>query len=105
LQEIPTIAAAEGMVLAKDILLDADRILCGKGTVLTAGLIDRLQRMEIAHVTVEGHPVEIEGEKTLAEELADLDRRFSRVNSIPPLLYLKRRIRERLLASREGADG
>jgi len=99
-QQIVIVQAAEGMVLARDVETPEGRVLCGKGTVLTEGLIARLKRMEIAHLTVEGHPVQVEGEKSLPEQLRDIDRRFQRVEQIAPLMYLKKRIKERLIASR-----
>lgn len=101
MQDILTAMAGEGMILAKDVETGEGRVLCGKGTVLTANLIERLKRMEISHVLVEGHPVQVEGEKTLDEELHDLELRFSRVKDIAPLMYLKKKLRERLIASRD----
>lgn len=100
MQKILTAQSGEGMVLAKDVETPEGRILCGKGTVLDQNLIDRLQRMEISHITVEGHPIAVEGEKTVEQELRDLEERFSKVAKIPPLLYLKKRLRELLIASR-----
>ena len=100
MQDILTNVAAEGMVLAKDVLTPEGRVLCGKGTVLSDSLIERLKKMEISHVLVEGHPVQMEGEKTLEEELRDIDVRFSRVEKIAPLMYLKKRIKERAVAAR-----
>lgn len=100
MQDILTDMARDGMVLAKDVETAEGRVLCGKGTVLSENLIERLKRMEISHITVEGHPVEVEGEKSLEEELADLDERFSKVKNVAPLMYLKKRIREGLIASR-----
>ena len=100
MQDILTNMAAEGMVLAKDVLTPEGRVLCGKGTVLSDSLIERLKKMEISHVLVEGHPVQVEGEKTLEEELRDIDVRFSRVEKIAPLMYLKKRIKERAAEAR-----
>ena len=99
-QQIATAQAAEGMVLAKDVETGENRVLCGKGTVLTAAIIERFKRMDITHVTVAGHPVLEEGAKSLKEELLDIENRFSKVRHIKPLLYLKKRIQERLIASR-----
>ena len=100
MQQIVMIQAAEGMVLAKDVETPEGRVLCGKGTALSEGLIDRLKRMDIPHITVEGHPVQVEGEKSLKEELAELERRFSQVREIKPLMYLKKRLQEKIIASR-----
>lgn len=100
MQQILTAMATEGMVLAKEVETPEGRVLCGKGTVLSEGVIARLRSMDIQHITVEGHPVQEEGEKSLEEELAELDQRFSRVTDVAPLMYLKKRLRARLIAAR-----
>ncbi|MGV1098441.1 hypothetical protein ACUUL3_03410 [Thiovibrio sp. JS02] len=100
MQQILTAQAGPGMTLAKDVLTPEGRVLCGKGTELTEALVERLIRMEIMNVTVEGNPVKVEGEKPLPEQLRDIDLRFSRVEKIAPLMYLKKRLKERLVASR-----
>ena len=100
MQEILTAQAKEGMVLARDVITPEGRVLCGKGTELSANLIERLARMDINHIAVEGHPVEVPGEKSLKEEIEELDERFSKVEDILPLMYLKRKLLERLIASR-----
>ena len=102
-QKILTAMAAAGMVLAKDVQTEEGRVLCGKGTELDQNLIDRLQRMEISHITVEGHPLKLEGEKSLEQELYDLERRFHKVSNIPPLMYLKKRLQAKLVAARAAA--
>jgi hypothetical protein len=99
-QKILTAQAAQGMVLARDVETPEGRILCGKGTELSASLLDRLKKMEISHITVDGHPVQEAGEKTLQGELLEIEERFSRVKHIPPLMYLKKRIMEKTIASR-----
>jgi hypothetical protein len=100
MQKILTAQAAEGMVLARDVETPDGRILCGKGTELTASLLERLRKMEISHIAVEGHPVQEPGQKSLQEELQQIEERFSRVKHIPPLMYLKKRIMERTAAAR-----
>jgi hypothetical protein len=102
-QQIFISQAAEGMVLAKDVMTAEGRILCGKDTVLSATMIDRIRRMDIGRITVKGHPVPVEGEKSLEQELRDIETRFSRVSHVPPLLYLKKRIMQRKIADRKGA--
>ena len=91
------------MILAKDVETPEGRILCGKGTALTAGIIDRILKMDISHITVEGHPVAVEGEKSLEQELRDIEKRFSKVKHVPPLMYIKKRIMQRKAASRKGS--
>ncbi len=91
------------MVLAKDVETSEGRVLCGKGTVLSANIIARILKMDISHITVEGHPVVVEGEKSLEQELRDIEGRFSRVTHVPPLMYIKKRIMQRRVASRKDA--
>lgn len=93
------------MVLAKDVQTLEGRILCGKGTVLTEAMIARFVKMDISHIAVEGHPVKVEGEKGLKEELQDIEKRFCRVKHVPPLMFLKKRIMERMVASRKEQEG
>lgn len=100
MQEILLALATEEMMLARDVITPEGRVLCGKGTKLSLGLIDRLKKMEISHVLVEGHPVVVSGEKSLRDELADIDNRFSKVEDAPPLVYLKKKIKEMMIASR-----
>jgi len=99
-QRILLAQAGPGMVLAKEILNPDGMVLCGAGTALSEALIERLANMEVVDVTVEGHPVIIEGDKTLQEELQEIDLRFQRVEDMVPLMYLKKRIKAKLVASR-----
>lgn len=101
MQQILSGQAKEGMVLAKDVELEDGRVLCGKGTMLTVSLIDRLLKMDISNITVEGHPVVVEGEKSLKEELLDIEARFSQVKDIAPLMYIKKKLMQRLIDSRK----
>jgi hypothetical protein len=101
LQEILSLQAKEEMVLAREVMTPDGRVLCGKGTALTTPIIDRILKMDISHIAVEGHPVEIEGEKTLEQKLADIQKRFSRVTHIQPLQYIKQRLMHRLVQTRK----
>lgn len=81
MQKIPLNLAAAEMVLARDIFKNDSPTgmpICGKGTVLTSSLISRLQQMGVQSLYVEGHPVHQEGDRGLEEQLADLDKRFSK---------------------------
>lgn len=101
MQKILLAHAKAGMILARDVETAEGRILCGKETELSDSLLDRLARMEIASLTVEGHPVEEAGQKSLQEEIAAMERRFSKVTRIPPLTYLKKRLIHKLVLSRK----
>ncbi len=92
-----------GMVLAQDIK-NVDNPdgppLCGRGVQLTDALIDRLHRMGIQSITVEGHPVKLDGEQSLEEELAVLDKRFKKVADDPLMKKLKEMYRAQIIKSR-----
>lgn len=67
------------MILARDVFKNdspAGIPICGKGTPLTTPLIMRLQNMGVQSLYVEGHPVQLEGDRSLDEQLSDLERRF-----------------------------
>ena len=101
MQQILCQQAEEGMVIGKDVLTPEGRVLCGKGTSLTAAVIARFIKMEVLTVTVEGHPVKVEGEQDLRGELLSIEHRFSKVKNVPPLIFLKKLIMKRLVASRK----
>lgn len=105
MQTIPIVLAEPDMILAREVKR-ADNPqgppICGTGTVLTTSLLERLRTLGIKMVTVEGHPVAIAGEKTLDDLLADLDRRFSKVENIPLMQRLKEMYRAGIVRSMEG---
>ena len=80
MQRIKVQQALPDMVIAQPVEASSGQVLCAKGTNLTDALIIRLGRLDITHITVEGHPVD-DGKpvKTLDDELAELDHRFRRV--------------------------
>lgn len=81
MQKIPLNLAAAEMVLARDIYKNDSPTgmpICGKGTELSDSLISRLQQMGVQSLYVEGHPVWQEGDRDLTEQLADLEKRFSK---------------------------
>jgi hypothetical protein len=94
MQKIPLKLAEPGMILAKDAISSDNKILCGAGIVLTQEIIERLIRMNIGGVVVEGHPVHLEGEQTIKERLSDLEIRFSRVKNNPVLRAIMKIIAE-----------
>jgi len=102
MQNIPISLAVPGMILAKEIKNSDDpssMTICGKEVTLTESLIERLQRMGIQSVTVEGHPVNIEGETTLEQMLSALESRFSRVGGDPLMMRVKEMYRKQILRS------
>jgi len=103
MQTIPFKLALPGMVLAREIKNPENPEgppVCGKGVALTESLIERLGQKGVASVTVEGHPVKIEGEQTLDELLAALDRRFRKVEGDPVMMRLKELFRQLTIRAR-----
>jgi hypothetical protein len=102
MQTISISLAAPGMVLAREIRSSNEpngRVLCGKGVTLTESLISRVRQMGIESVSVEGHPIKMEGERTAADMLAALDQRFCRVTDDPLMMRLKEIYRRQILRS------
>lgn len=96
------------MVLAKEIKPDdnpASSPLCGKGVTLSDSLINRLTSMGIQSVFVEGHPIRLEGEKTLEETIEILDKRFAKVSEDPLMQKLREIYRKQTIRSMGNADG
>ena len=104
MQRIPIKLAKEGMVLAKEAVTPEGQVLCGAGTALTDEIITRLSRQEVLTLTVEGHPVQLPGEKSLAQRLKELDHRFSKVNKDPVLRALKTLIGEYWVVQEKGEE-
>jgi inorganic pyrophosphatase/exopolyphosphatase len=93
MQKISLKQATAGMKLAKPVENDRGMTLCGAGTELTGDTIDRLIRMEVKKITVEGHPVDTgQEEKSLDQLLKELDGRFKKVAGDPLMKKIKRMI-------------
>lgn len=103
MQRIPISLAKPGMLLAKDLVRPenpAGPAICGKGMELTDSLLERLRNMGIQSLTVQGHPVWMDGDKTLEQLLQELDHRFSHVDQDPLTSCLKDVYRKYLISSR-----
>lgn len=107
MQRIPIMLALPGMVLARDICRQdaaGGPPICGKGLALTVSLIERLKRMGVQTITVEGRPVLMEGDKAPEELMKDLDRRFRKVEDDPLTGMLKEIYRAHYCQSVRGAE-
>jgi hypothetical protein len=104
MQVIPIALSAPDMVIARDVC-DGGRVLCGKGIKLTDSLIRRLRQLGVESIAVEGHPVKIEGEKSVDELLQALDRRFRRVGDNPLMAQIRDMYRERIRQTMGEDDG
>ena len=90
MQKIPLELAAVGMKLAKPVVNKRGMTLCSAGTELTEELLERLKRMEMTRITVEGHSVDTgETEKSLGQQMAELDTRFRNVEGDPLMSKIK----------------
>ncbi len=78
MQKIPIDKAGPGMVLEKPVLRDNGLVLVAPGTELTPSLLHRLKSMDVEWITVQGHPVDMEGmgTKSYQERIQDLDHMF-----------------------------
>lgn len=102
MQKIPLALAEADMVLARDILRDENAggpPICGKGITLTDSLIERLKRMGVQTIAVEGHPVRMDGDRTEEEILLALDKRFEKVEDDPLTNKLKKIYRAHYMKS------
>lgn len=86
MQKIPLMLARSGMVLARNIFRNASSTgnpVCGADTILSDALIARLENMDINSIYVKGHPVWQAGDRSLDEQLRDLEHRFEKVRQNP----------------------
>ena len=92
MQKIPLTMATPDMVLGRDIFRDDNASgppICGRGIKLTSSLIDRLKRMGVQSITVEGNPIRMAGDRSPEEILKALDERFRKVEDDPLTARLK----------------
>ncbi len=95
MQKVPMELVRPGMVLARTVTNDAGMALCGEGTELTDTIIERLRRMNVSHLTLKGHPVDMGDTKTAQQKIEELQARFVRVRNDP--------LMEKILAASEKA--
>ncbi|MFY9270747.1 MAG: hypothetical protein WAO55_13475 [Candidatus Manganitrophaceae bacterium] len=105
MQSIPLMSAKAGMKLARGVRNPnhpEGMPICGEGTVVTERILERLSEMGVQSIVVEGHPVRFEGEETLEQQLAALERRFKRVAGDAWMERIKEIHRRRIVREREG---
>ena len=95
MQKVPLELVQPGMILAKTITNDTGMALCGEGTELTDVIIERLRRMNVTHVTLKGHPVDMGDTKSIGQKIEELRARFIRVQGDP--------LMDMILVASEGA--
>ena len=87
-----------GMILAKHVTNANGLPIVAVGTTLDGFIIERLQRLELASVYVEGNAEDSNG-KTLTELEAELELRFRRVAQDPVQQMILRTLRTHLRAT------
>lgn len=96
MQKIPLNLAKEGMALAKPVLRDNGLVLVAEGTELSASLLERLERMGIDTVVVQGNPVDMDGiagGTEYTKRIERLDHLFRKFKADPWMNDLKERLR------------
>jgi hypothetical protein len=106
MQKVPIDLVKPGMVLAKPITNDAGMSLCAEDTELSETIIERLIRMNVSHVTLKGHPVDLGGEsKTKEQKVEELKTRFSRVQGDPLMQKILSAAQNALMALETEREG
>jgi hypothetical protein len=86
--------SAIGSTVTRDVKDDKGAVVCFAGDSLTASLLLDLKRAGISSVYVECQPGP-DGERSVEELLAELDRRFAAVEENPVMRVLKEVIAEK----------
>jgi hypothetical protein len=105
MQKLPIDLIKSGMILAKPIMNDKGMALCAEGTELNAMIIERLMRMNITHMTVKGHPVDLGIEiKSKDQRIQELHQRFSGVKDDPIMDKLEDAIENAIITEEEEVE-
>ncbi len=99
--------AKAGDVLAADVLDSEQRLLCKKGTALTARLLERFEQLGVSSLSVQTDPAAELQARCAAIDMA-LDQRFEAVIQDPWMAMLKRCARRALVdfaSNDSGGDG
>ena len=97
MQKIPLQLARAEMVLSKPVTRENGMVLVAAGTVLTEGLITKLENMGVELIVVEGESLEMGGgcsEEMLARKRERLDRLFRNYGDDAYMQKVKQHISE-----------
>lgn len=108
MQKIPLTLAKAGMVLAKPVLRSNGLVLIGENAELSDAIIQRLIKMEIENVVVQGTPLDLEGVGSgtpYNRILERMDHLFRKYENDQDMALVKKRLREyfQLKAAAEAA--
>lgn len=98
-QRILLTQASPGMLLARQVQLPNQMVLCPRGTELTHDLIHRLMVRGIKRIYVKGTPLTIQRLISYTERRDRLKHAFSRARAYPHMALLEQ-VLERLLVRR-----
>jgi len=93
MQRLPLYYIKPGMRTYEEVIDANGRVLCGKGVEITEEHIKKFEEFGVTFITVEGNPVKLPWEKSLEEELKELEERFEGIKD-ENLLEIKRLFRE-----------
>ncbi|MFN3921726.1 MAG: hypothetical protein ACK4K4_04945 [Caldimicrobium sp.] len=95
MQRLPLSYIKPGMKTYEEVVDSQGRVLCGKGVEITEEMLRKFEELGVNYVTVEGQAVKLPWEKTLEEELEELEIKFSGVQE-EILIQIKEIIKELL---------
>lgn len=93
MQNIPIALATPGMVLAREVAnpqRPAGPVLFGRGAAVSDVALERMRKMGVVTITVEGRPLQVDGEDSLEQQLDKLARRFRGVEGDAFMMDIKR---------------
>ncbi|PTN38705.1 hypothetical protein [Desulfonatronum sp. SC1] len=99
MQKIPLNLAKPGMKLAKPILRENGLVLVAENTELSDSLLERLERMDVTMITVQGNPVDLGegGENPYAIRVERLEHLFRKHDDDPWMVKLRIHLKDYFL--------
>ncbi|WP_035272411.1 hypothetical protein [Desulfonatronum thiodismutans] len=99
MQKIPLNLAKPGMSLAKPILRENGLVLVAENTELSESLLERLERMDVTMVTVQGNPVDLGGggQNPYTNRVERLDHLFRKHGDDPWMVKLQTHLKDYFL--------
>jgi hypothetical protein len=99
MQKIPLNLAKPGMKLAKPILRENGLVLVAENSELSEALLERLERMDVTMVTVQGNPVDLGGggKNPYANRVERLDHLFRKHGDDPWMVKLQTHLKDYFL--------
>lgn len=88
MRRVPIEKAEAGMITTQPIVSEKGMVLCSKGSPLTQTLIERLAKLGIKSIAVEGDDP-VEGTMDPVQSRLEIDERFSKVADDPLMAEIK----------------